>query len=56
MAPVPSLVLLKTILDAQLRGHASEAASMLVGPNSYTKNTLLLNGLDVSLFLKLDKF
>ena len=56
MAPVPSLVLLETIFDAQLRGHSSEAASMLVGPNSYTKNILLPIGLDVSLFLKLNKF
>jgi hypothetical protein len=56
MPPVASPVLLEPILDGKLRGHASDAASMLFGPNGCTYYILVLLGFEISLLLKLTKF
>ena len=55
MAPVPSPVLLEPISDAQLRGHTSNMASMLFGPNGRTEHILLPIGFELTFFLKLGK-
>jgi len=56
MTPVPGSVLLELILDAQLRGHASNVASMLFGPNSCTEQILLPIAFELFFFLKLNEF
>jgi hypothetical protein len=56
MAPVSSPIILEPILDGQLRGHISNAASMLFGANSYIEHILLPIAFELSLFLKLGKF
>jgi hypothetical protein len=51
-----SLVLLEPMLDSQLRGQASDPASMLFGPNGYIEHILVLLGFELSLLLELIKF
>jgi hypothetical protein len=55
MPSVVSPVLLEPIPDGQLRGHASDTASMLFGPNGCTKHILNPLGFEFSLLLKLGK-
>ena len=50
MAHVPNLVLLEPILDAQLRGHTSNTASMLFGPNGRTEHIFLPIGFELTFF------
>jgi hypothetical protein len=56
MFPVASLILLEPILDGQLREQASDAASMLLGPNGYTEYIIVPLWFELSLILKLGKF
>jgi hypothetical protein len=56
MLPIAIPVLLEPILDGNLRGQASDAASMLFGPNGYTEHILVPLGFELSLLLELVKF
>ena len=49
-------VLLEPIPKGQLRGHASDAASILFGPKGCTKHILVPLGFELSLTLKVGKF
>jgi hypothetical protein len=56
MPPVASSVLLEPILDGQLRGHTSDAAFMLFGPNGCAEHILVPLWFELALLLRLVKF